>query len=142
MSRIDRSALLPYPADKLFALVNDIEAYPQYMEGCVGAEVLRDDGSVIEARLDLARAGIRQSFATRNRLLPPERIELSLIEGPFEHFAGVWEFKALGDSACRVSLVLEFTLRSPVLGAAAGKLFESVASHLVEAISSRARALY
>ena len=142
MTRIDRSALLPYPAGKLFDLVNDIEAYPQFMDGCVGAEILRRDGQLVEARLDLARAGIRQSFATRNHLSPPEKIELTLVEGPFEQFSGRWQFQALSEEACKVSLVLEFTLRSSVLGAAAGKLFESVASHLVDAISSRARALY
>ncbi|MEM0953901.1 MAG: type II toxin-antitoxin system RatA family toxin [Pseudomonadota bacterium] len=142
MTRIDRCVLLPYPADKLFALVNDIEAYPDFMDGCVGAEILKRDGALVEARLDLARAGIRQSFATRNQLVPPERIELTLVEGPFDQFAGCWQFRALGDDACKVSLELEFTLRSSVLGAAAGKLFESVASHLVDAISSRAQALY
>ncbi len=142
MTRIDRSALLPYPADKLFTLVNDIEAYPQFMEGCVGAEILRRDDNVIEARLDLARAGIKQSFATRNRVAPPDSIELELLEGPFERFGGRWHFHALGDEACKVTLLLEFTLRSSVLGAAAGRLFESVASHLVDAVSARAKSLY
>jgi ribosome-associated toxin RatA of RatAB toxin-antitoxin module len=65
MTIIQRSALLPYPAERLFELVNDIEAYPRYMDGCVGARVMRRDEDVIEARLDLARGGIAQSFLTR-----------------------------------------------------------------------------
>ena len=65
MNDIRRSALLPYSAERVYALINDVEAYPEYMDGCVGAQVLYVDGETMEARLDLARAGIRMSFTTR-----------------------------------------------------------------------------
>ncbi len=142
MTRIDRSALLPYPARQVFDLVNDIEAYPQYMDGCVGAKILRQEDNLIEARLDLARAGMAHSFSTRNRASAPHSIELELLEGPFDHFAGCWRFHALGDSACKVSLSLEFSMRNSLVGAASGKLFESVASRLVDAMGLRARELF
>ena len=90
MTEIQRSALLPYPASKLFELVNDIEAYPQFMDGCVGAQIIERQESIIEARLDLARAGIRQSFSTRNQLVGSEVIVLQLLEGPFDFFEGRW----------------------------------------------------
>jgi ribosome-associated toxin RatA of RatAB toxin-antitoxin module len=142
MTRIERSALMPFPAEQVFALVNDIEAYPQYMDGCVGAKVLRSEGDLVEARLDLARGGVRQSFSTRNRSRAPHAIELELLEGPFEHFAGCWQFQSLGEAACKVSLDLQFRLRGGLLGAAAGKLFESVAPTLVDAVDQRARRLF
>ena len=88
MTVIDRSALLPYSASQLFELVSDVESYPDFMEGCVGAQVLSRDASLVEARLDLARGGIRQSFSTRNRMQVAEKITLELIDGPFDAFAG------------------------------------------------------
>ena len=142
MTRIDRSALLPYPAARLFDLVNDIEAYPEYMKGCVGAEILRREPDLVEARLDLAQGGISQSFATRNRHQPPELIHLELLEGPFEHFAGRWHFRELSSEACKVSLYLEFRMSSRLLGAAASRLFEMVAREQIEAVSARADQLY
>ena len=142
MTRIDRSALLPYPAIRLFDLVNDIEAYPEYMKGCVGAEILHRDTDMVEARLDLAQVGISQSFSTRNTHQPPELIHLELLEGPFEHFAGRWQFRELGDEACKVSLYLEFRMNSRLLGAAAARLFEMVAREQIEAVSARAERLY
>ncbi|KGE04788.1 type II toxin-antitoxin system RatA family toxin [Pseudohaliea rubra] len=142
MPAINRSALLPYTQRQLFDLVNDIEAYPQYMEGCVGAQVLRQDGVTMEARLDLSRGGIAQSFTTRNQLLAPESIVLELKDGPFERFAGRWHFQALGDAACKVSLELDFVVRSSLLGAAAGRLFERVTNNLVDAVVRRAGQLY
>lgn len=142
MTTIARSALLPYPAERLFELVNDIEAYPRYMDGCVGAQILHRDEDSVEARLDLARGGIRQSFSTRNRSRDHHVIELELVEGPFEKFTGRWQFQQLGDTACKVSLDLEFSLNNRVLGVAAAKLFDSVTGNLVDSLSKRARELY
>jgi ribosome-associated toxin RatA of RatAB toxin-antitoxin module len=142
MTVIKRSALLPYTAQRIFDLVTDIEAYPNFMDGCVGAEVLHRSEHTVEARLDLARGGIGHSFATRNRMQPYDYIELELLDGPFDRFGGRWQFQALGDMACKVTLDLEFSLRSNLLGAAATKLFESVTANLVDALAKRAKQLY
>jgi len=142
MTTINRSALLPYQARQLFELVNDVEAYPKYMDGCVGARILRREEALMEARLDLAKGGIAQSFSTRNRMIDAKQITLELLDGPFDYFEGLWEFRALGDSACKMSLNLDFNVNSTVLGAAASRLFEKVTNNLVDAVSKRARQIY
>ena len=119
-----------------------MEAYPEYLEGCVGARVIHSDATHMEARLDLARGGISQSFVTSNELTPYERISLRLKEGPFDNFAGVWRFQSLALDACKVSLDLEFTVRSALLGAAASRLIDAVANNLVDAVVRRAGQVY
>jgi len=142
MTSINRSALLPYRAQQIFDLVNDIESYPYFMEGCVGARILHRADNVIEARLDLSKGGISQSFSTRNRIVPGESIHLELLDGPFERFHGDWTFRALSDAACKVSLELEFAAQGAVLGLAAARLFDKVSNHLVDALAQRAQHLY
>jgi ribosome-associated toxin RatA of RatAB toxin-antitoxin module len=142
MTSIHRSALLPYSDAQLFSLVNDVESYPLFMDGCVGARVLHADERHMEARLDLARGGISQSFTTYNVLTPYTRIELTLREGPFEHFDGAWRFDALAVQACKVSLDLEFRVRGNLLGAAAAHLLDRVTGNLVDAVVRRAGELY
>jgi ribosome-associated toxin RatA of RatAB toxin-antitoxin module len=146
MTDISRSALLPYAADKVYQLINDIAAYPQFMDGCVGSQVLREfeeePGQLsMEARLDLAKAGFKHSFTTRNRLLS-NRVEMSLVDGPFDKFSGHWLLLPLSDSACKVSLDLEFSLNSKVLSAATKALFNGMADDLVNALVKRAHHLY
>jgi ribosome-associated toxin RatA of RatAB toxin-antitoxin module len=97
----------------------------------------RSDQEVV-ARLDLARGGVRQSFTTRNRLLRPESIDMQLVEGPFSAFAGRWTFKALTDSACKVSLRLEFVFKSELVSIAGSSLFKRVANNLVNATTREA----
>jgi ribosome-associated toxin RatA of RatAB toxin-antitoxin module len=142
MTIINRSALLPYDAHQLFALVSNVEDYPIFMDGCVGAQVLKRDEDMVEARMDLAKGGISQSFSTRNRMVATREITLELIDGPFDHFAGRWDFRTLGESACKLSLNLEFNFNSKVLGAAASRLFDKVTNNLVDAIGQRARQVY
>ena len=142
MTVIQRSALLPYSARQLFDLVSDVESYSSYMAGCADARILHSEENLVEAQLDLAQGGITQSFSTRNRMITAREISLELIDGPFEYFSGRWGFHALGDSACKMSLDLEFKIKNTLLGAAASRLFDKVTNNLVDVIGRRARELY
>lgn len=141
MTVILRSALVPFSAEAMYQLVNDIEAYPQFMDGCVGAQILARSDDSVEARLDLAKGRLRYSFTTRNRLLPPERIELSLVEGPFESFNGSWSFRTLGEDACKVELQLSFEMSGRLMNFAARKMFDGIANQMVDALVKRAHQL-
>tara|TARA_B110000444_G_C18592141_1_gene478934 strand:- start:146 stop:583 length:438 start_codon:yes stop_codon:yes gene_type:complete len=138
MTQINCSALLPFSAHQVYNLVNDIEQYPQFMDGCVGAEILSTSDHIIVAKLDLAKAGMKYTFTTRNLLQEAESIRLELVEGPFDHFSGCWQFKALSKSACKISLEMDFSFSSKLVGLAALKLFDVVSSNLVDAICKRA----
>jgi ribosome-associated toxin RatA of RatAB toxin-antitoxin module len=139
---VNRSALVNFSAQQMFDLVNDIEAYPQFMDGCVGAKILKREGDWLEARLELSKAGVSQSFITRNHLQAPTSMSMTLVDGPFKHLQGCWRFSPLADNACKVSFELEFELQNKLLGMAIGKLFESVASKQVDALCERARQIY
>lgn len=142
MAEIVRSALLPYGADQVYALVNDIAAYPEFMDGCTGAEVLFQSELIMEARLDLSKAGLSYSLTTRNTLLPPTTVAMVLVDGPFSEFSGQWQVQPLSDGACKVSVELRFELESRVLGRAAKALFNPMADNLVASVVKRAHSLY
>ena len=138
MTVIERSALLAHPVEQVFDLVADIERYPEFLKGCVGADILKRDDDEVTATLRLSRAGISHGFTTQNRMQRPHRIDLALVDGPFSHFAGHWSFLALSDDACKTTLQLHFELASGIASVAAGKLFDKVALDLVDAIVNRA----
>ncbi|WP_226663410.1 type II toxin-antitoxin system RatA family toxin [Microbulbifer aggregans] len=142
MTKIERSALVMFSAEQMFDLVNDVASYPQFLPGCRGAEILQQDEHTLEARLDLARAGISQSFITRNSLQRPARMDLTLVDGPFSEFNGAWTFTPLADNACKVAFALSFSARNRLIGAAAGKLFSGIANQMVDAMCERAKQIY
>ncbi len=140
--RVERSALVNYSASQMFELINDIEAYPQFMDGCVGAKILARGSDWLEARLELSKAGVSQSFVTRNQLQPPHSMTMNLVDGPFKYLRGVWRFTALSEQACKVTFELEFELQNRLLGMAVGKLFEGVSNKQVDALCARAKQVY
>lgn len=142
MAIIQRSALLPYSSAQIFELINDVAAYPDYMDGCVGATIISQTESVMEARLDLEKAGLKYHFTTCNNLYPPHKMVMNLVDGPFTHFKGEWQLKPLSEEACKVSLVLDFALKTRGLGGAVKKLFDPMANNLVDAIVKRAHQLH
>lgn len=142
MATIERSALVPFPAERMFALVNDVRRYPEFVPWCAGAEVLAETDALIEASLRLKRGGVEHRFTTRNTLTPFTAMRLELVDGPFTTFTGDWTFKALGEDACKIGLTLTFQYRGRLATAALGALLSSSADTLVEAFCQRAKALY
>lgn len=140
MPRVQRSALLPYRAADVFAIVNDIGRYPEFLPWCSGAAVLSASEEVVLAELSLSASGIRETFTTRNRLVPFERIEMALVSGPFRKLSGGWTFTRLGnDQGCRVALELDFQLAG--MQSLLGGVFNRAADQMVDAFSARAKHL-
>ena len=143
MRSVSRSSLVPYTAEQMYALVDDIEAYPDFLPWCSGAEVLERDAEQVVASVEMKRAGFRKSFTTRNTLTPGESIELALVGGPFQQLAGRWQFDSLADGAgCKVSLSLEFEFENRALDALLGVFFEDTCNSMVDAFTGRAAEIY
>lgn len=142
MKAVERSALVGHSAQRMFDLVRDVNAYPEFLSWCSGARVLSDDGAEQLATLEVSLAGVRQSFTTRNRLVEPEEIEMRLVQGPFRELAGSWRFKPIGEEGCRVSLGLRFEISNRLLAAAFERSFSRVADNLVDDFSERADAIH
>ncbi|RAR58571.1 MULTISPECIES: type II toxin-antitoxin system RatA family toxin [Halomonadaceae] len=142
MPTVNRSALVRHSPQAMFDLVNDFERYPEFLPGCRRARLIESDTEHLVGELTLAKAGVEQSFTTRNDLYSPERIELSLVQGPFRRLRGRWLFTPMGEQACKVSLEMEFEFANRLMGMAFGKLFQQVAGQLVDSFSRRANDLY
>lgn len=141
-THIQRSALLPYPAQALYDLVNDVASYPEFLPWCSASEVLESSEAQMRASLTVAKGGISQRFITRNQLVPGESIVMELEQGPFRQLHGIWHFKALTDKACKISLDLSFDYDGPLIKATLGPLFNQAANTMVDAFCQRAKHLH
>lgn len=139
---VSRTALLPYSDEQLFALVNNVEDYPLFMNGCLATKVFESSAAHMVAELTLSKAGLKRSFTTRNTLLAPERIVMALEDGPFEEFEGVWTFTGLSPNACKVSFDLRFSMKGSLATRALGALIKGVGSDMIDAVSNRAKQVY
>jgi ribosome-associated toxin RatA of RatAB toxin-antitoxin module len=142
MASINKSALVPYSAAEMFALVDDIDAYPEFLSGCRRTRVLSRSADEVRATIELSKGGVEKAFTTCNRAQQNKMIEMHLIEGPFKHLNGFWRFDPLGEDGCKVSLDLEFEFASRVLSVVVGPVFSQIANSLVDSFMKRAVEVY
>lgn len=139
MPQVDRTALVPYTPAQMFALVADIERYPDFVPWVARAEVLERTPTEIVARLEMERSGVREKFTTRNLLDAPHHMDLRLVDGPFKLLEGRWSFEAIAARGSRIGLSLRFEFANPLLAMLLNKSFEKSCGQLVDAFVERAR---
>ncbi|SUT93229.1 type II toxin-antitoxin system RatA family toxin [Actinobacillus lignieresii] len=142
MPIVNQSSLVPYSAEQMYQLVNDYEKYPQFLSGCIGAKTISRGNNELEAELQIQKLGISQSFSTHNKMLPNERIEMKLVNGPFRQLQGTWNFRPFDEQSCKISLYLEFEFSNPVVGMVFGKIFNELTLKMVNAFKQRAKEVY
>jgi ribosome-associated toxin RatA of RatAB toxin-antitoxin module len=153
MKTVHKSALLNHSPQRMFDLVTDVGAYPQFLPWCDQASVLVDSELGMTAQVGISLAGLRQSFTTRNShtLAATPRdaslVHMALVDGPFSHLEGEWTFTPLGEPndqgqvlACKVNFTLTYAFASKTLALLVGPVFDKIASTMVEAFVTRADA--
>lgn len=125
----------------MFALINDIERYPEFVPGCTHARIDSSTSSEIIATIGVRRGPLQAEITTRNTLEPDKRITMTLVRGPFRELEGEWRLTPVATDGCRVELFMRFAFANRMSGMVFEPLFEQTASSLVDAFVARARAL-
>ena len=135
---VDRSALVAHSAQKMYALVADVESYPQFLPWCDRAVVSVSGPGRTVATLHINFRGLKKEFTTENLNRPEARIDMKLVSGPFRSLEGSWAFTALSDNACKVELSLRYQFASTLLEKVAGPAFHDITDSFVDAFVRRA----
>ena len=145
MKTVNKSVLIWYSPEEMYALVTDIAAYPQFLPWCDHATVVALEADGMTAEVGITFGGIRQTFTTRNRHTDGRAVAMQLVDGPFSRLDGKWRFIPLAEGkqrACRVELVLQYGFDNAALGALVGPVFDRIAGSLVDAFVKRAEQVY
>ena len=142
MQVVERSALVTYTAAQMFALVNDVVRYPEFLPWCVGARVEEVAAAQRVAALKVARGVLQTEFTTRNTLVQDAQIHLQLLHGPFRDLTGEWRFEAIGSRGSRVHFKIEFEFKNRLTAAAFNAVFESICGTIIDAFVQRAQKIY
>jgi ribosome-associated toxin RatA of RatAB toxin-antitoxin module len=139
MREVKRSALIAESPATMYALINDIERYPDFVPGCTAARIDSRKAGEVVATLSIRKGPLRAEFTTRNLLEPDRRVLMQFVSGPFRVLEGLWTLTPLGDLGCRVELEMRFEFANRVAGTLFEPLFEDTAASLVDAFVKRAR---
>jgi ribosome-associated toxin RatA of RatAB toxin-antitoxin module len=142
MKKVMRSAIVEHSTREIYALVEDIEAYPKFLPWCAGSQVIERVPGRTVATLKVGFKGIRQSFTTENANRDGESIEMRLVKGPFKKFSARWRFEPLAARAARIEFTLEYEIANRVLAKLLDPVFDHIADTMVHAFTRRADEFY
>ncbi len=126
----------------MYQLVNQVNQYPQFLNWCSDASILKQSDHKIIASVKINKGVFNQIFTTINILTPHQKIDMQLKEGPFKYLSGAWIFTKLSSSACKIELNLEFSFSSKLVDIAIAPIFTSIANSQLDAFIARAKQVY
>ena len=149
MKTVSKSVLLNHSPEQMYALVTDVARYSEFLPWCDASTVVSETPTSMTAKVGMALGGFHQSFTTSNEHEPGRAVHMQLVDGPFSHLEGSWQFKPLGEldaqgraQACKVSFTLVYAFSSKTLATLVGPVFDKIASNMVDAFVTRADQVY
>jgi coenzyme Q-binding protein COQ10 len=137
---------VPFTAEQMFAVVADVERYPEFLPLCeslvVDAREVGSTHTTLTATMDVGYHAIRERFKSRVTLRPQRReIDVVKIDGPFAYLANRWRFRDV-QGGCEVHFYIDYAFASRMLALLMGAVFDKAVRKYTESFEARARALY
>lgn len=131
---------LPYTPEQLYALVAQVEKYPEFIPWCTAARVREKTDENLLADLVVGFKGITENYTSRVHLKVNE-IDVEYVNGPFSVLENNWKFTPTANGT-KINFYLKFQFKSQLLQALIGGLFEKAVHKMVSAFTERAKKLY
>lgn len=147
MPKFETSRRIDHSAANMFALVADVERYPEFVPLCqslvVKSRTVEGASEIVTATMKVAYKFLSESFTCRVVLNREAReIRVSYLDGPFRYLENVWSFRPLGDSASEVAFVISYEFRSRILAGIMGATFDTAFRKFAAAFEVRADQIY
>ncbi|MGE6740120.1 type II toxin-antitoxin system RatA family toxin [Allorhizobium pseudoryzae] len=146
MPKFENHRPVKHSAEDMFALVADVEKYPQFLPLCDALSVRsrkeRDGKTLLLADMTVGYKAIRETFTTQVLLNPAELvIDVKYIEGPFKYLDNRWRFQPAAQGSV-VDFYIDYEFKSRILGAVMGSMFDRAFRMFAEAFEARADKIY
>jgi coenzyme Q-binding protein COQ10 len=148
MPQFSTRRMVHHNAGEMFALVADVERYPEFVPLCRSLRVIRrieepEGVDIIVAEMTVAYKFVRERFTSKVTLDHSNlQILVEYLDGPFSHMENRWEFEPRGDHACEISFSISYEFRSRALGLMMGAMFDTAFRRFAAAFEKRADQVY
>lgn len=127
----------PYKTEDIFALITDIEAYPEFLPWCAAVRIVERDDTAIVAEMVVRYKGLSERFVSRVTT-EPNIVDVKLVEGPFSHLHNQWKLTPMPEGT-QIDFIIDFSFRSAMLEKLMGYFFHSAFTKMVSAFEARAK---
>ena len=140
--QVTKTVIIPYTVEQMYALVSDIELYPNYLPWCPKTIIKDQTATNIVASVYIEYLKVKTHFTTQNTNIPNERINMHLVDGPFKELVGTWIFIPLGTEGCKIEFNLQYKFSNILIEKLIGPVFEYVSKNIVDCFVKQAKIQY
>ena len=131
--------IVPYPADLMYAVVSDVEKYPQFLPWVLALRILSRRERGLTAEMAVGYGALRERYTSEVFLDPKaHRIDVTQTKGPFKTLENHWQFTPR-EQGCEIAFSILFEFKSRLLHSVAGAKFEKVMLKMADAFEARAK---
>lgn len=142
ISSFSKQVTVPYSAEQMFDLINDVRAYSTFIDICRESIVHEEQEHHLTATIKIAMGKLSFEFTTANTMVKGHSIRMNLISGPFKSLKGTWNFTPLANQQCITSLQFDFEFSNRLMSMALDGLFKQLCTSMVESFRKQAAIRY
>jgi len=127
----------------MFALVADVERYPEFIPWCVALRIVERGNETLLADMVVAYRVFRERFRSRVMLdREAGSITAHYVDGPFRTLRNEWRFQDRPEGGSTIDFLIDFEFRNFVLQATAQTVFDKAFLKMSDAFVARANTVY
>lgn len=134
--------VVPYTAQQMYALVADIEKYPEFLPWCIAARIRDHKENMVLADLVVGYKIFRETFTSQVYLTPFEKIDVRYSQGPLRRLNNHWKFNDLGNGSCELDFYVDFAFNNHFMQSAIELFFNEAVKVMIRSFETRAGVLY
>ena len=138
MNYINKSEEINVGHELIFALINNVGEYHKFLPWCSDSRIISDINNQMSAEIEISKNFVSWKFSTENTYDINKKINIKLIDGPFNHLEGYWKFKKLDDYNTVVELYLEYKFDSKIIELSIKPIFSTIMSSILDSFISEA----
>lgn len=143
MPNINRSLVVPFTAQQMYELVNDVASYPKFLPWCSATTIHTCAERTLEATIHIAKGVANYSISTINSMIPNKNITMQYKSGPFKSCSGSWQFITIEqNNQCQILFNIEYEFSNKITAIVAAPLFNPITNSLIDAFYKRAVEIY
>jgi coenzyme Q-binding protein COQ10 len=142
MGKRTTSTKVQYSAQQMYDLVVDMDRYPDFIPWLAKSRKYDEQGDQFMSEMTFSFKGMRETFKTRDTIIPGKKITISNISGPFKHLESEWTFSDSPSGGCVIDFFIDFRFKSRLVEMALGPVFGEASKRMVDAFRARADDIY
>lgn len=146
MPQFEYHKILPHSSKEIFDLIMDVGSYHQFLPWCTNSIVVSQQDDEMLADMHIEYGWWKQKY--RSKIIVTELedrhiIDVTAIDGPFEHLHNKWEIvRSSKTNTCHVTFFIDFTINSLFIKTIVTNIFNKLSSQLISAFEERANTIY